>query len=404
MCRILAALLSICAVVVLTGHKAQPSPKAARLSRAQSELERPALSTVKGSDYDDHVHRHPDLEAVIRAHVRPDGPSADDKIITYHHMRDLASLSVRDQTIDSFFLFAASSLRGLRLYNCQIKSLAGIQHIGGIGELHLRGCNIRDITAFREAEIPSARFPPNPGQQSPRSSWLVTNLSLANNNIDDITPLSCCHDLTWLDLHDNNINSLAPLRTLRKLTYLDVRHNSLGKDAEADVLAIKVNNPGVRILLGLERGVGKEDLRQQLSARARIAEFARCVRWRYEDGIVGAMLVGATSGEELPEEISRALTCLAKGQDREYLPDIAAIFVKYLIEIEEHYLPGPVWDPNAALVKAFRVGAGMEGTYGEGLPAAVLGHWILDHRDRLAPSVFLDAQIERYRESHQRPG
>ncbi len=44
----------------------------------------------------------------------------------------------------------------------------------------------------------------------------------------------------------------------------------------------------------------------------------------------------------------------------------------------------------------------MKGTYGEGLPAMVLGYWILNHRDKLAPSVFLDAQIEKYREAHHR--
>jgi hypothetical protein len=319
-------------------------------------------------------------------------------------MRDLDSLSIREQTIPSFRFFAVRALDSVRLYNCRIEDVTGIEQLSCAKELHLRGCGIRDISGFAKVEIPERPiFPPLPPGPPRKVPWWVRYLSLANNDIEDITPLSECDDLEWLDLRDNKIKCVSALKALRKLTYVDLRDNPLGSEADGDILAIRANNPGVQILAGEEPGVSKRDLQEQLSARAKIAEFARCTRFRYEDGIGGAMVVGVSNGDEdLPGDVSKALACLAKSQDKEYLPDLGAIFVKYTIEMEEWDLPGPVWDANAPLVKAFRIGAGMQGTYGEGLPAMVLGYWILNHRDKLAPSVFLDVQIEKYREAHQR--
>jgi hypothetical protein len=396
MYRLFAILLGLVAVTASTNHTAPPNGKPAESDGSRSESDSVRVSAVRGVDYD-YVHFYPGIEAIIRAHVRPDGPSADDSTITFDHMRDLACLSLRGQVIPNFFLFAVGPLRSLQFYDCQIKDFASIKYMAGMEELFFRGCNIKDISAFG-ADAAFASY----GHTPPiRVTWSVRHLSLASNSIEDVTSLAGCQDLTWLDLRDNNIRSVAALKTLHKLTHLDIRDNPLGPDAEADIPAIKANNPGVHVLSGHEPGVSKENLRQQVSARALIAEFARCVRWRYEDGVAGAMLVGTDNGDRLPEDVSEALRCLASSQDKEYLSDLAAIFVKYMIEMENHDLPGPVWDPNAPLVKAFRIRAGMDGTRWEGMPALLLGRWILNHRDRLAPSVYLDVQIERYREEHQ---
>jgi hypothetical protein len=186
------------------------------------------------------------------------------------------------------------------------------------------------------------------------------------------------------------------LKALHKLAYVDLHYNPLDPEAGAVILALKANNPGVQILAGQEPRVTKEDRREQLSARAEIAEFARCVRWRYEDGVAMPMIPGVTNGEELPDKTAKALLCLMKSQDKEYLADLAAIFVKYAIEIEEHYTPGPVWDPERPLLRAFLQGVDLKVGDEAGIPALVLGHWVLGHRDKLAPSVFLDVQIAKY--------
>jgi hypothetical protein len=397
MCRIFAVLVAVFAAVVLANGEAQPVLESAESTSTQSGYGRLHFSAVRGVDYD-YVHFYPELETLIRAHVRPDGPCPDDRVITFHHMRNLASLSIRDQTIPNFVLFAGGRLNSLRMYNCQIEDFGGIRHMAWIKELHLRGCGIRDISFLEKVEAPDgARFPPLPGGQTRKVPWSVEYLSLANNNIEDIAPLSDCQDLVWLDLRDNAIKSVRGLKALRRLKYLDLRDNPLGAETEGDILAIKANNTNAVILLGQEARVAKNDLHEQLSARAKIAEFARCVRWRYEDGVVGAMLAGVTGGEELPGEISKALKCLARSQDKEYLADLAAVFIKYAIEVEENWPPGPVWDPGRPLLKTFLEGVDLKGRT-EGMPALVLARWILDNRDRLAPSVFLDVQIEKYRE------
>jgi hypothetical protein len=298
MSGVLSVLLGVSEMLAWLNPGSQAGGTPREPNNAWSSLDSLAFSAVRGVDYD-YVHFYPEIEAIIRAHVRPDGASLEGiGPITFHHMRDLASLSIREQTIPNFLLFAGSPLRSLRLYHCRIKDFATMQHIAGIEELHLRGCGIRVLSFC--ATVSS-----------------VAHLSLANNNVEDITPLAGGRHLQWLDLRDNQIHSLSALKALHKLTYVDLRYNPLGPEADADILAIKANNPSVTIVVGQEPGVTKEDLMEQLSARAKIAEFARCVRWRYEDGVVMPMMPGVTDGEELPDEISKALLCLRKSQDKE---------------------------------------------------------------------------------------
>ncbi len=324
------------------------------------------------------VQPYSSIENIIRAHLRPDGPPVRDDIpINNHHLRRLTALSIHGQPFKNFLIFqrgSLGSLDSLRMYNCQVRDFDTILS-GGIKELHLRGCRIENISFLAKL------------------IWL-TNLSLTNNHIRDISALSNCRKLAWLDLRNNNIDNVSALRSLRKLTYVDLRNNPLGADSvDSDIQVIKANNPGVRILLG-EQSISKADLEQQLSARAKIAEFALCARLQYIDGIVRPLLPNVS------DEISEALACLAKGNDKEYLADIAALFIKYIIEIESYYRPGPVWSLGEnSLIVAFLDGVELK-VRPEGIPATSLADWICNNRDKLPPSIVLDMQIERRHDLH----
>ncbi len=163
---------------------------------------------------------------------------------------------------------------------------------------------------------------------------------------------------------------------------------------DSDIQVIKANNPGVRILLG-KQSISKADLERQLSARAKIAEFALCARLRYEDGFLFPLL------PHVSNEISEALKCLGQGDDKEYLADIAALFIKYVIEIENYYRPGPVLGRGEEpLLDAFLDGVGLKVRPEGGGPMLTIGHWICDNRDKLAPSLVLDMQIEKRHDLH----
>jgi hypothetical protein len=272
------------------------------------------------------------IENIIRSHLRPDNPPVRDDIpINNHHLRSLTALSIYGQRFKDFSIFQRGSLgnlESLRMYNCQVRDFDNILS-GGIKELHLRGCRIKNIPFIAKL------------------IWL-TNLSLTNNHIRDISALSNCKKLAWLDLCNNNIDNVSALRQLRKLAYVDLRNNPLGADSvDKDIQVIKANNPGVCILL-VKQSISKADFEQQLSARAKIAEFALCARLQYEDGLVFPLL------PHVYDEISAALTCLGKGDDKEYLADIAVLLMKYIIEIESYYRPGPVFSRGEEpLIDAF---------------------------------------------------
>ena len=71
----------------------------------------------------------------------------------------------------------------------------------------------------------------------------LTELSLGENQIVDVTPLQSLTNLTELDLGSNQIEDVAPLQALLKLTWLDLTGNQ-----------IQAQDPAVQALE--ERGVG----------------------------------------------------------------------------------------------------------------------------------------------------
>ena len=313
------------------------------------------------------------IEHIVRAYLTPDGPTMQSDIpLNHHHFRRLTALSLHGQSFRSFRVFSHLPLKSLRMYSCQVEAFNSIEFLHGFEELHLRNCQIKDISIIAKLSG-------------------LTSLSLTDNHIVDITPLSRYKRLTWLDLRNNRIESVSALKQLRTLKYVDLRDNPLGADSnDVDIQAIKANNPGVRILLGKQSDTSRAHLNKYLSARAKIAEIALCGRFQYEGELAGPLLPNVS------DEISEALTCLGKGDDKEYLADIAALLLKFAIELMSYYRPGFACSRGEEpFLDAFVDGVGLKIRL-EGINVVSIADWICDNRNRLAPSFILDTQIERY--------
>jgi hypothetical protein len=285
---------------------------------------------------------------------------------------------IREQTLRSFQIFQSAGLRSLRMYGCRVEDFNSIPFLYGVEELHLKSCQIKDISPIEKLRG-------------------LTRLSLVDNGIDDISALSGCRELTWLDLRNNRIDSISALGRLHKLTHVDLRDNPLGLSPDdGTVQLVRANNPGVRILLGNQSDTSLAELERQISDGAKVAEFALRARLQYIDGVVQPLL------PSVPHEVSDVLGRLRNGADEEYLADIAALLMKYVIEVEDYYRPGPVWGRGEEpLLDAFLDGVALKVSE-EGLPVLSVADWICDNRDKLAPSVVLDMQIERRRDLHTR--
>ena len=377
-CKVLIILFAVCMPAMSAAYKLEPFPSIDDILRALQVGHEPNELVVYPSIEDiesARVQIYPSIENIIRAHLRPDSPPVQNDIpINDHHLRRLTALSIRQQTFRNFLIFRGGNLDSFRMYNCYVEDFNSIAFLLGIKELHVRNCRIRDISPIAKLRG-------------------LTNLSLTDNDIEDISALSRCKQLTWLDLRNNKIDSVSALKQLHKLVYVDLRNNPLGANSDdGDIQLIKVNNPGVRILLG-KQSISKIDLDQQLSARAKIAEFALCARLQYKDGLFPLL-------PNLSDDISAALKCLIKGDNKEYLADIAALLMKYVIEIESYYRPGPVFSRGQEpLIDAFIDRVGLE-VGDEGIAALTIGRWICNNRDKLAPSLVLDIQIERRHDLH----
>ena len=341
---------------------------------AAREIESSPLLKPTGNIDSISLKDYPSIEKIIRTQLTPDAPPINNNIpLNYHHFRRLTALCLHDQSFRSFHIFSLLPLKSLRMYNCHIEDFNSIECLPGFEELHLRSCQIKDISIFTKLSGP-------------------TSLSLTDNFIVDISSLSRYKRLVWLDLRNNRIESISALKQLRTLKYVDLRDNPLGADSNVgDILAIKANNPGVRILLGKQSDMNQAQLSKLLSARAKIAEIALCGRLQYESELAEPLLPNVS------DEISEALTYLGKEDDKEYLVDTAALLMKYAVEIDSYYRPGPVWNRGEEpFVDAFADGVGLKIGL-EGMPIQGIVNWICDNRDRLASSFYLDTQIERYR-------
>jgi internalin A len=85
-----------------------------------------------------------------------------------------------------------------------------VDHTGQVKGLNLYGREIRDISFLRSS-----------------GGLTLTHLSLPNNQITDITPLSALTKLEILQLRDNLITNLTSLSALTNLTKLDLDGNQI---------------------------------------------------------------------------------------------------------------------------------------------------------------------------------
>lgn len=98
--------------------------------------------------------------------------------------------------------------------DARIASLAGIENLVGLNELHLYGNNsVRDVTPL--AYLPA-----------------LTDLNLSRNDIEDIGPLATVRTLTSLNLYGNPIRDISPVGRLTGLIRLRIEHAAGVSDLE----------------------------------------------------------------------------------------------------------------------------------------------------------------------------
>jgi internalin A len=98
--------------------------------------------------------------------------------------------------------------------DARIASLAGIENLVGLHELHVYGSNsIRDVTPL--SYLPA-----------------LSDLNLARNEIEDIGPLASVRTLTSLDLYGNPIRDISPVGRLTGLIRLRIGHAAGVSDLE----------------------------------------------------------------------------------------------------------------------------------------------------------------------------
>eukprot|EP01051_Picozoa_sp_SAG22_P024297 SAG22_NODE_6672_length_824_cov_4.542069_2_plen_216_part_00 len=103
---------------------------------------------------------------------------------------------------------ALTSLTWLSLNNNQITDLAPLSALTSLTALDLNGNQITDIAPLSALTS-------------------LTSLNLNNNQITDIAPLSALTSLNVLGLSENQITDLAPLSALTSLTSLNLEANQI---------------------------------------------------------------------------------------------------------------------------------------------------------------------------------
>lgn len=310
------------------------------------------------------------IEHILRTRLQIDGP------LTSDHLKSLTALSVDQREIKSFSgLEFAPKLVSLRIYSCQIGDFNSISALAGLRELHVRNCGIRDVS-------PLARL------------TNLSHLSLTDNQITDISGLSNCTELAWLDLSNNKIDSIPALSQLCKLLCVDLRGNPLkdsAKNADADIQVIMANNPDVTVLVGRQSDLTQTDLVSRLSASATIADFALWARFQYFEELARPLLPLVSS------TVTEALAFLRRRPDKQYLADVATVFMRYAIEIDSNYRPGALLSrDNPHPLLAVFLDELHPKLYGDEITTGAIAYWIRNNRDKLPPSVVLDTEIKRY--------
>ncbi len=288
--------------------------------------------------------------------------------------QDANALYVVGKEIDTFA--APEFARGivsLHLYNCLIRDLESIRLLKGLRELHMRDCGLTDI-------LPVG------------SLAKLSYLSLADNEITNVAPLANCRALAWLDLRHNKIVSFSPLRVLDSLVRLDIRGNPSSGGLEGnDVRIIMRRNPAAQILLGADPNAVRGDMLDRLLlAKAKIADFAHFGEWHYHDGYPNLPLVS--------DEIAAALLLSRQLGDQEYISDVSVVLMRYAIHVLATTHSGTLLNPQNAIVAEFLNTAPRQELAGDEITTGAVARWIRKNRNRIPPSVILDAYIQEYQQ------
>jgi hypothetical protein len=108
----------------------------------------------------------------------------------------------------TYLLEDLMDLSQLSVNNCQLNDISLLQELMSLTHLFLFHNQISDISPLEELTS-------------------LTQLSLANNQISDISPLKDIKSLTQLSLARNKISDISPLKELKSLTKLFLHNNQL---------------------------------------------------------------------------------------------------------------------------------------------------------------------------------
>ncbi|MCM1025028.1 MAG: TIR domain-containing protein [Roseburia sp.] len=126
-------------------------------------------------------------------------------------------------------LKTASALWRLQVNNTSVTDFTALSSCTALRTLSADGCGIRDLSSLKGQGISYLSLADNEIESlSPLAgNETIRNLFLSGNRIEDISPLAGMTQLTVLELNDNAVASLAPLSGCAKLSTVRVSRNCL---------------------------------------------------------------------------------------------------------------------------------------------------------------------------------
>jgi internalin A len=186
------------------------------------------------------------LSSLIVEKLVLDGVVGFDSLAPVAAMPAILDLSVRSSTLSSISALGGMHLRSLSVKSTELKSLDGIDRIGGLEQVAFETCPILDLTPLGNLQgvtnvavgwtnlPPTVVLPPHAttvalvADQMRNISFLkgkteITSLSLLSNYLEDLGPLASLTNLKSLNLDRNaTLKNLAPLRKLSNLETLGI--------------------------------------------------------------------------------------------------------------------------------------------------------------------------------------
>lgn len=138
-------------------------------------------------------------------------------------------LSGNGELSDLTPLKTASALSDLQVNNTSVTDFTALSACTALRTLSADGCGIRDLSSLKGQGIVYLSLADNEIESlSPLAgSETIRELDLSGNRIEDISPLAGMAQLTVLELNDNAVASLAPLSGCAKLRTVRVSRNRL---------------------------------------------------------------------------------------------------------------------------------------------------------------------------------